>query len=195
MGDRQLAETIIDLGFDVHHRHIMDQTPLLGVLRHRADGRYSLTRKLLSAGANVNVAAKDLMTPLMWAHDYALVDLLLDKGARVNARSSHGFTPLMTTVINRNDAHTVGRLASAGANINAVDVDGRTALIHAAESRSDRADVITALLRNGADPTIRDKRGNTALTYAKRNGRGHEIELLARAVSDVKVASLPIASR
>jgi ankyrin repeat protein len=50
-----------------------------------------------------------------------------------------------------------------GANINARDNDGNSALLRAASSVLDQADVVTALLEHGADVNARDKNGRTAL--------------------------------
>jgi ankyrin repeat protein len=76
------------------------------------------------------------------------LDLLLDAGANVNARvtNSHTHTAKLT-------AYVQGR-----------DHEGQTALFAAAESGWDR--VVKHLLDRGADPTVHDQAGKTALSYA-----------------------------
>ena len=59
-------------------------------------------------------------------------------------------------------------LLKHGAKPNAVDEDGRTPLIHAADAvNADK--VIAVLLEAGADPGIKDKQGRTALSIASKS--------------------------
>jgi ankyrin repeat protein len=77
------------------------------------------------------------------------IDLLLAGGANINARVTGGrrYTTKMT-------AYIQGR-----------DHEGQTALFAAAESGWDL--VTRHLVERGADPTVRDAEGKTALDYAK----------------------------
>ena len=77
------------------------------------------------------------------------MDLLLDAGANINAR-----------VI---DSRT--RTAKLIAYIQGRDHEGKTALFAAAEAGWDK--VVKHLLDRGADPTVRDAAGKTALDYAR----------------------------
>jgi hypothetical protein len=61
-----------------------------------------------------------------------------------------------------NDVKAVRTLLDAGANVNAADAYGNTALMLAAEVRS-KGDVVKLLLERGADADIRDPSGLTAL--------------------------------
>lgn len=56
------------------------------------------------------------------------------------------------------------QLLAAGADVNAADAEGETAL-HQRASRQ-RVGVVRALIAAGADPTARDKRGETPLHAA-----------------------------
>jgi hypothetical protein len=77
------------------------------------------------------------------------IDLLLDAGADINARVTNSRT------------HT----AKIMAYVQGRDQEGRTALFAAAESASDK--VVKHLLDRGADPSIRDAAGKTALDAAR----------------------------
>ena len=78
------------------------------------------------------------------------------------------------------------------ANLNATDIEGKTALIHAAAHEADyRNDpsnppvisgelVIIALINAKADLNVRDQSGHTALFYAKTVGT----ESIAKLISD-----------
>ena len=52
-----------------------------------------------------------------------------------------------------------------GANINAVTVNGETALMLAASN--EKSDLVAFLLQKGADPKLLDKSGKGALDYAR----------------------------
>jgi uncharacterized protein len=78
-----------------------------------------------------------------------VIDLLLDDGANINARITNSRT------------HT----AKMVAYIQGRDHEGQTALFAAAESGW--GDVVKHLLSRGADPTVRDAAGKTALDYAR----------------------------
>jgi uncharacterized protein len=83
-----------------------------------------------------------------------VIDLLLNAGANVNARVT--------------DSRT--RTAKLVAYVQGRDQEGRTALFAAAESGWDR--VVNQLLDRGADPTVRDAAGKTALDYARAASGG-----------------------
>ncbi|GHS85988.1 hypothetical protein AGMMS49957_03250 [Synergistales bacterium] len=57
-----------------------------------------------------------------------------------------------------------------GANVNAADSSGKTALMYAA-SKNRNPKVISLLLQSGADASIRDRRGKTAADYAGGNDK------------------------
>jgi len=91
--------------------------------------------------------------------DIAQVLDLLAQGADVNARDpEHGETPLMLAVKNRS-IDIVRLLLDAGAEVDAIDDWGRTALFYAPVS----AESFGILLRAKADVHTRDKEGNTVL--------------------------------
>ena len=74
------------------------------------------------------------------------------------------------------DVSKIRGLLASGANVNAKNQDGRTALILAAVQR--RVDVVQFLLNNGADPNARDKQGDTAMSIVRQSGQIHMGQLL-----------------
>ncbi len=64
----------------------------------------------------------------------------------------------------RGDVAAIRRLAAAGADLNAVDGNGRTPLLVAAFSR--QRDAVSALLKAGADPAVLDQDRYDAVTVA-----------------------------
>ena len=74
-------------------------------------------------------------------------------------------------------------ILKAGANINAKDADGMTALMHAASFARDK--VTKLLLKHGADVKIRDSSGKTALMYAADHEKDDVAKLLLEHGADV----------
>lgn len=81
--------------------------------------------------------------------------------------SQNGMTALMHAAESGygfGDMDLVKLLLEKGADIDAKDRLGRTALIHA--SMKGKTDIIELLIKSGADATIKDDFGNTASRYA-----------------------------
>ena len=74
-------------------------------------------------------------------------------------------------------------LMSHGANVNAQDADGQTALIDAA-MLPDRLEKVALLLKGGANPKLRDKKGEDALYYAEHYANSPTVRLLKRAIKN-----------
>jgi hypothetical protein len=90
------------------------------------------------------------------------VQLLLAAGANPNHRSFSGDTPFMASAISRSFDDDLVR---AGADVNAQDVGGMTALMILA-ARGE-ADDVGAALKAGANPSLTDAKGQAALDYVR----------------------------
>ncbi|KAK1804402.1 hypothetical protein P4O66_020410 [Electrophorus voltai] len=85
----------------------------------------------------------------------------------------------------RGDLHSLRRHFLSGADVNAVDYDGRSAL-HVAASEG-RLEVISFLVENaGADCTLKDRWGNTALQEALRCNQGPATHRLKKYTNNEK---------
>ena len=128
-------------------------------------------------------------TALVFAAAYArdrVLQLLLDKGISLNGTAKYGGTLLMMASTLPPSAergaaqmHIITLLLDKGVKINAQAVDGTTALMLAA--RSGNGGVIKYLLAHGADLHLKDKRGQTAETFASQEGRQEIVAILQRA--------------
>ena len=112
-----------------------------------------------------------------------IADLLIAKGANVDARDKSGATPLHQAALKGNLAFAT-LLLQHGADVNARDGDGATPLHNAA--LSGRREVAALLLDKGADREARDSEsGATPLYHAAAWGRTALVELLIARGADV----------
>lgn len=97
-------------------------------------------------------------------------------------------TPLIKAIENR-DAAKVGKLIARGANVNATDKDGSTALQEAASVGDEK--ITRLLLHSGADVTARRKGpiNYDALDYAAWTGNGSTVQELLSAGAPVNEPS------
>ena len=99
------------------------------------DGNIALVSRELSRGADVNAKDRDGATPLpwaAWAGHKQVVELLIAKGADVNAKvDRHGMTPLHYAA-SRGHKEIAELLIANGADVNAKTGDGWTPLYSAA---------------------------------------------------------------
>ena len=140
------AALIAAKGLKVEERNAKDESALmLAALR----GNLSAARALIRLDADVN---KTGWTPLHYAASgttqdaAAMVALLLEESAYIDAASPNGTTPLMMAV------------------------------------RYGTADVARLLIEEGADPTLKNDLGLTAIDFARQADRTDMVDLVAQAV-------------
>lgn len=103
----------------------------------------------------------------------------------INETDLAGRTPLIQS-IEYEPVPYLQRLIDAGADLNARDTSGSTALHYVAKGGRPKAAKL--LLENGVDPNIRDKNGNTPLSLASGFGKTECMELLLRYHADPNIA-------
>ena len=123
--------------------------------------------------------------------DSAEARRLVKAGADLSATSdeplTRGMTILHVAVWHKWDIRAVTLLIDLGADANAKDGWGNTALIYAAEARPDiRLPLIRLLLESGADVKARGKKGMTALMHASMHDDAAALRMLLDAGADVR---------
>ncbi len=145
-------------------------------------------RLLLKAGADPNATNDFGATPLMWcAGDAVKVRMLLDKGARVDVRSKAGRTPLIVAAAYDGVMESATLMIKKGADVNAMDEGGMTALEQAAGAN--HTELARLLLDKGAKVNAVDGGGFTALHSAAGNGNAAMVKLLLERGAAVNATS------
>jgi len=137
----------------------------------------------LSAALSAQVPDFTPQTPLIGAllhNDAAEAKRLLDLGADPNEGHFFGLSPVLLA-ITRQDIDLVRLMAARGADLDARDRSGSTALMWAALNETGDARLVEELLRLGADPLATNQAGETALVWALRRGDTPAVSALRKA--------------
>jgi len=142
-------------------------------------GKLEEVRRLVLDGTPVDTIDAERRTPLMFAafNGHAPVaEYLLDAGAEIDAKDSNGRTALMFASSGP-FAETVEFLLKKGADVDVQGtLEGFTPLMTAAAEGL--VDIVRLLLAAGAGADIKDKDGDTALSFARQKGHTEVVELL-----------------
>lgn len=158
------------------------------IMQAAAFGSIESLRMIVDAGADVNAKNSFDATALLWAAgDPAKARLLVEHGANVNVASKQGRTPLMIAAANPSGADTVKLLLDKGANLNAKDSFGVTALFDAASSGNTEG--ARLLIEKGADANGADMASRSPLAMAAGNSNLPLVKLLLSKGADVNLAN------
>jgi ankyrin repeat protein len=155
----------------------MTQTPHPLLMAVKNNDTSEISALLAGGKADINIVDDDSDNVLMYAALYASTDvmeLLLKKGAKINARNRAGETALMWSIHDRNK---VALLLKNGADINAAARSGNTALLIGCVGNN-QYEVVKMLLDKGAEISAKNKAKETALMRAALFGDTVTISLL-----------------
>jgi ankyrin repeat protein len=159
--DLETIKLMIDSGLNVNAANVVGLTPLMFAAGFYANPR--ATTMLLAKGAQVNVVTADSLDP----------PNVSKAGPTQNGR----YTPLLLTATFGPPSMTK-TLLDAGANVNARDVRGMTALMLAVATDWQDPAMIRLLLDHGVDPSAKSATGETAADWARKTGRQPALQLL-----------------
>ena len=182
-GDRSAVRALLKNGADLHARDEFGNTPLMTAALC-ADA--ALLEILLKAGADVNATNKEGATALMRAATFGdKARLLVAHHSDVKARSVLGNSALILAARQQGNMSTVKLLLDQGAEVNATNANGATALM-AAVSAED-AEMAKFLIERGADVNAKPNMdgngflwggGRTPLMWAAFRGNEGLVRLL-----------------
>jgi cytohesin len=157
-----------------------DDAPLFGAAGR---GQLRVAGFLLDHGANVEGVNQHV--PLLAAArngNRAMVELLLSRGADVNAKESDGYTALHYAA-NRGFQTVTEVLLANKAEVNVPDKNmGNTPLLLAA--KGGQVKIIQILRTAGANPNAENKQGRTPLSLAAESGSPEAVKILLAAKAD-----------
>lgn len=188
-GSPEIVSMLLESGANINAQDNNGYTAIakassLGVGRH-----YEIVEILIQACANLNIKTKEGKSPFLLAvlngHS-ELANALKKAGAKeepyfVGADANKEL--LNASMVG--DLQRVKYVFFFKPDVNSVDKNGQTAVMHAA--RNGNKEILSLLLKAGAKVDSQDKTGKTALMYAARRGHKESVTVLLDFDADVDV--------
>mgnify|MGYP001187742189 CR=1 FL=1 len=198
--DEKVFTFLVKNGADVNAQDENGNTPLhllTNTIRNIAS-----IKLLVEKGASINIKNKEGINAFSKAIELAryrnidneqTINFLIEQGADVNTEDENKVTPLMKIIsigeTQELNLELIKKIITNGANIDAYDKNGKTALHYAMEqkSRYENRKLIKLLIEKGADVNVKDNKGNTPLTLATKN---YDVELIKSLVEGGALLSI-----
>jgi ankyrin repeat protein len=158
-------------------------------LHHAAGfGSYEVVELLRQKGADPNAANRRKSTPLFWAiHDERKLRLLIQHGAKVNAKLVDGRTLAYQAASLGNGIPVLRLLLARGANPDEKTTTGMTPRMAAAGHAN--VEAMRLFIAKGADVNAKNSAGATALIAAAMSGNPDAVRLLLEESADPNVTT------
>ncbi|OUM68856.1 hypothetical protein PIROE2DRAFT_27061, partial [Piromyces sp. E2] len=154
----EIIHLLIDNGVNLNQCNNEGKLPL-EIAKEKNNEKEAIN--LIQNGANVNYEHKNGLTPLLYAihkNNLKMIDLLISYGAKVDLINKNGMTPVNFALSQGNIAIITTIVSQKyGADINAIDNNGETALFHAAQYNN--YENVESLVKCGAIIDIINNRG------------------------------------
>ncbi len=173
-GEAKTTLALLQAGADKEARDAIGRTALLLA---SMDGHEQVATVLLDAGANLSQRDQAGNSSLLLAAQKCrstTIGVLLARGAEHTPNKS-GETPLIAAVKNCTESGVTAQLIP-GSDINAVDIQGRSALWYAAKFGDVKS--LLSLLTAGASPDLSDINGFSPLLAAAAAGKVEGVAIL-----------------
>ena len=170
-GNTEILRLLLKYGVDANEVSYQGNTALMEALNK---GYREIVYVLLEAGADVGAVADYGLAAVYFASwDEDLTRIMLEAGADPDA----GNHPALVRAADELSIGAVRLLLEAGADINRVDSNMRTALVAACYEDAD-PDIVRLLIDSGSDLKRPDGAGRSALTWAVHVGRHDIVRIL-----------------
>lgn len=165
--NQKIADHLISNSINLNSQNKQKNTPL-----HISINKGDITtfKKLIAAGTNQSLANSNGLNPLQLASNQNIdfFQKVLDCGVELEATNKQWQTTLQYT-IETNDFEKTRILVQKGADINATDIEGYSALHYAVRNAEniDNTRAIKLLLEASTDSNLRNQDPQTFINYAK----------------------------
>ncbi len=190
IGDLSAARRWLDEGLDPDF--LADRVGT-GLMLGAWEGNIPLMELFLQRGAHVNAVNRQGEQALQlaaWKGQIKAVQWLLDHGAAVNRERDEWGALHYAAFAGHSDI--VRLLLQRGGNVNARAPNGSTVLMMATHEGQEQ--LIQPLLDAGADPSLANDKGDTALAWAMRYGHFDIAERVSSPDAFARAARAPLAS-
>ena len=206
-GNRAITKLLLSYGADANIPNSIGVTPLAITIGRDQE----LVQELIEGGANVNTKSGIAPSPFFSVVIHGninLISLFLKYGADVYDRNQNDNSTALVLAIKRHigvinyirnlikntgiKININGKISTLkeiiilllnhGADINAQDIEGNTALMYAAHLGF--TEIVQLLIDNGADLTITNNQGKTALDYARQENYQNIVNILENLLSN-----------
>lgn len=165
-GHLDIIKMLLEHGADVQAQNSSGKTSLMLAC---FAGNLDVAKRLREAGASWTEVDRGGSSPIHWAVDSGrsdLIEWMLTDGAEVNMQDRNaGWTPLLRCAALTGDVNVARCLIRHGANVNAVDNDGKAPLMIA--TLNGYMDLAKELVESGAKIETKNKFGKSAMDMAK----------------------------
>lgn len=186
------VEKVLAEGVDINQQDKRGYTALIWACSYSSREEYFESAKLLiSKGADVKIQANNGNAAIIEAcgNSHEIFDLLLEKGADLNAKKEDGTGAYYNCMIHMllygreitdKDMALTKLLLSKGADVDEAptsgELEGYTPLIFAV--RENNKELVTFLIDNGADVNVKNVYGDTPLLLAEKKGNAEIVKIL-----------------
>lgn len=175
-GKTEIVRNLLAAGAVPDRPDAEGQTPL--TIAARANNQ-DIVEALIGAKAPLDAPDKHGMTSLTIAAQAGAIRLVRTLlAAAETAGEKLGLEPALFAAAEKGHGRVLELLIAAGADVNAVDGEGRTPLMKA--TASDQAETLSILIKAGAKPETADRHGMFAYDHAVSSGKMKAKDFLGR---------------